>query len=254
MQLHEEQLSDEFDYIDIKPISDVHIGDPNMDDELIQSDVNWVTGADNRFILLNGDIMNTATTHSVSNTYENTMTPHEELKYSRKLFEPAVGKVLAITSGNHERRIYRNDGIDMVEELALTLDSFYAREGLVIKVKFGRRKSNQKNQVYTIYMTHGFSGSRTTGGKANRLDKLRNIVMTDVYVTSHTHQKITFKKDIFIPDLRNKKMIRKKQTFINTGAYLKYGSYGQSKAYDPTDLGTMTLRLYAAEKNIEVIL
>ena len=254
MELHEEKLSDDFDYIDIKPISDVHIGDPQLDDELIQSDVDWVTEADNRFILLNGDIMNTATTHSVSNTYENTMTPHQELKYARKLFEPAKGKVLAMTQGNHERRIYKNDGIDMVEELALTLDSYYNREGLVLKVKFGQRKSNQKNQVYTIYMTHGFTGSRMVGGKANRLEKLRKIVVTDVYIVGHSHQKITFNKSIHYPDLRNNKVTEKKQVFINTGAYLKYGGYGQTKSYDPTDLGTVTLRLYAAEKNIEVIL
>ena len=103
-------------------------------------------------------------------------------------------------------------------------------------------------------MSHGFTGSRTTGGKANRLDKLRNIVVTDVYIVSHSHQKITFNKDIFLPDMRNNKMTRKKQTFINTGAYLDYGGYGEVKGYDPTDLGTVTLRLYAAKKNIEVII
>ena len=253
MELHEEKLSDKFDYIDIKPISDVHIGDPQLDDQLIQEDVDWATEADNRFILLNGDLMNTATTHSVSNTYENTMTPHDELKYARKLFKPAKDKILGMTAGNHENRIYRNDGLDVCEELALTLDCFYAHDGLVLKVKFGKRKSNQKNQVYSIYMSHGFSGARTTGGKANRLDKLRNIVVTDCYITSHTHSKITFKKNIFTPDLRNNKITKKKQIFINTGAYLKYGGYGERKEYHPSDLGTVILRLYAANKNMEVI-
>lgn len=254
MILQEAKLSDEFEYIEIKPISDVHIGDPQLDDQLIQADVDWATQAENRFVLLNGDIMNTATKHSVSDVYSNTMTPHQELKYSRKLFEPLKGKVLAMTNGNHENRIYKNDGIDITEELSLSLDSFYAREGLVIKVKFGRRKSNQKSQVYTIYMSHGFSGSRMVGGKANRLEKLRKIVVTDIYITSHTHQKITFNKSIHYPDLRNNKITEKKQTFINTGSYLKYGGYGQQKAYDPTDLGTVILRLYAAEKKTEVIM
>ena len=253
MQLHEENLSKEFEYIDIKPISDVHIGDPQMDEQLIQEDINWVTKEDNRFLLLNGDIMNTATTHSVSNTYENTMTPHQELKYARKLFEPAKGKILGMTAGNHERRIYRNDGLDVCEELAMSLGCFYSMEGIVLKVRFGKRKLNGKKQTYTIYMSHGSTGSRTTGGKANRLDKLRNIVVTDVYIVSHSHQKITFNKDIFIPDTRNGKVMRKNQTFINTGAYLKYGGYGQVKAYPPTDLGTVTLRLYGNEKRKEVI-
>ena len=253
MELHEEKLSDDFDYIDIKPISDVHIGDPQLDDKLIQSDVDWVTKADNRFILLNGDIMNTATTHSVSNTYENTMTPHQELKYARKLFEPAKGKVLAMTAGNHERRIYKNDGIDMVEELALTLDSYYNREGLVLKVKFGQRKSNQKNQVYTLYMSHGSTGASLPGGKLNRLFKLRHIVTTDIYVISHSHEIMTLRKKIFQPDLRNNKVTEKQQVFINTGAYLTYGGYGEIKGYFPSELGTVVLRLYAGEKRMEII-
>ena len=254
MELHEEKLSDDFDYIDIKPISDVHIGDPQLDDKLIQADVNWVTEKDNRFILLNGDIMNTATTHSVSNTYENTMTPHQELKYSRKLFEPAKGKILGMTAGNHENRIMRNDGLDVCEELALSLDCYYNNEGMVLKVKFGKRKTNQKNQVYTIYMTHGSSGAMLPGGKLNKLYKLRNIVTTDCYIVSHTHEIITLKKNIFIPDLRNNKVTKKEQTFINTGSYIDYSGYAERKNYHPGNLGTVTLRMYAGEKNIEVIL
>ena len=258
MELHECHLDkdrdEKFEYIEIKPVSDWHLDDPNCDKGLIKSDIDFVNEKENRFMTLTGDIMGCTTTHSVSNSYESQMTPHMELKQARKMLSPVKDKVLASIMGNHERRIYRNDGMDVAEELARELGCYYSKEGMVLKVKFGERKSNQKPQVYTLYLSHGFTGSRTTGGKANRLDKLRNIVVTDVYIVSHSHQKISFNKDIFMPDMRNNKITRKKQTFINTGAYLDYGGYGEVKAYDPTDLGTVTLRLYAGEKNIEVII
>jgi len=253
MILHEVELGDHKELY-IKPISDTHIGDQGFDEQLLMKDIEWIAEKPNRYAILNGDILNTATTSSVSDTYHNNMTPHEELKYARKLFKPIADSILGVTLGNHERRVLRSDGIDLMEELAYSLDSFYNPEGILLKIKFGKRKINSKKQVYTIYQTHGSTGSRTTGGKANRLGKLRNIVLSDIYVVSHTHQKITFNKNIFVPDLRNNNIIEKNQTFVNTGAYLNYGGYGETKNYTPNDKGSPTIKLYAGEKKVEVIL
>jgi len=246
-------LPDYLNTIEIKPISDIHLGAPECDMELVKSEIDWLQQKENRFAILNGDIMNIATERSLSNTYNSNLTPHEELKKARKLFEPVKDKILAVNEGNHERRISRDTGIDIAEELATSLDTFYHPGSIITKIRFGSRDSNQKKQVYTIFQTHGFSGARTTGGKANRLEKLRKIAVTDIYIVSHTHQKINFKKKIFQPDLRNNKVTEKLQTFINTGAYLDYGGYGERKAYDPTEKGTYVLRLHAAEKKVEVI-
>ena len=252
MILHEVNLGEKFDEIELIPISDVHIGDAHFDEKLIKKDIDYIKEKKNRFAVLNGDIMNTATTHSVSDTYSNTLTPHGELKYARKLFKPIADKILAVTQGNHERRIMRNDGVDMSEELAFSLGSFYKQEGLILKIKFGDR-GNGKPQVYTAYITHGSSGASLPGGKLNKLYKMRNIVVADLYITGHVHEKETLKKDLFIPDLRNKKVVRKTQTFVSVGAYLDYGGYGQIKTYHPGTKGTVKIKMYAKEKNIETI-
>ena len=253
MILHEVNLSKEFEEIELIPISDTHIGDPYFDEQLLMEDIEYIQEKENRFCLLNGDILNTATTHSVSDTYNNQLTPHGELKYARKLFEPIADSIICATQGNHERRITRNDGVDLMEELAMSLNAFYAPDGLVLKIRFGNR-GNKKPQVYTIYMSHGFTGSRLTGGKANRLEKLQKIVVADIYIQSHTHQKINFTQSLFVPDLRNNKVVEKRQTFINTGAYLEWGGYAQQKAYTPSDRGTMKLKLNEKEKKVEVIM
>jgi len=257
MELNEVHLdknrSDRFEYIEIRPTSDWHFGDSNSDTERIKQEIKWAQAKDNRFLLLLGDIMDCATIHSVSNSYESNLTPHQELKGVRKIAIPAKDKIIASVMGNHERRIYKNDGMDISEELARDLSCLYSRESLVLKLKFGKRYNNEKPQVYTIYMTHGWTGSRMVGGKANRLEKLRKIVITDVYIVGHSHQKIHFPKMIKLPDLRNNKITDKKQDFINTGAYLDYGGYGERKSYDPTDKGTVTIRMYGDRKRTEVL-
>ena len=254
MILHEVDFPKDIDFLEYKAISDTHIGDPNFDDQLLQEDIDWCKEEEYRRILLNGDILNCATVRSVSDTYSNKLTPHQELKYARKAFEPVKDHIDGMVTGNHERRIQRDDGVDLSEELALSLGTFYQPEGLILKVRFGKRTKNHKKQVYTIYQTHGFTGSRMVGGKANRLQKLRNIVVADIYIVSHSHQKITFPMKIHLPDLYNNVVREVTQTFVNTGAYLKYGGYGQVKSYSPTDRGTPTIRLYGKKKKVEVIM
>ena len=253
MDFHEETLSQDFDFIEIKPISDVHIGDPNHDTDLIQKDIDWVAEKENRFAILNGDIMDTATERSVGNSYESTLTPQQQLEYARKLFSPIKGKILALSSGNHERRIFRDSGFDTTKELAWGLNCYYTRDGAILKIRFGQRYTNNKHQVYTIYFTHGFGGGRLPGGKANKCLRLRHTALTDIYIMGHVHEKEVFHKKVFIPDLRNNKAIEKRQNFIISSAYLKYKGYGQRKGYFPSDPGTVIIRLYGEKKKMEVI-
>lgn len=258
MKLHEVHLDkdrdDKFDFIDIKVISDCHIGDSLFLDELLQHDIEWLQEKPNRFGILNGDILNCATIRSVSDSYAETLTPHQELKYARKIFEPVKDKILASDEGNHEYRIYKETGIDVAEELASSLGIYYEKEAVMLKIKFGERKTNKKPQVYNLYMTHGFTGSRTIGGKTNRLDDLSGIILSDIFVIGHSHQQMAFPKLFFIPDNRNNKIIAKEIKKINCGHYLKYGGYGKKRAYHPTPPGTPVIRLYAEQKEKEVII
>lgn len=238
----------EFPYDDVylKPISDTHIGDERFAEDKLQEDVDWIAKEPNRITLLNGDIMNCATIRSVSNTYQSAMTPRQELHYSRKIFKPIADKVIAINEGNHERRISKDVSLDPTEELAFYLNSYYGKEGTFIKLKVGKNKP----QIYTIYATHGFTGSRTVGGKANRLAKLQQNAVVDAFIISHSHQKIMFPKKIFVPDIRTNKVNEMKQMFLNTGAYLKWGGYAESKAYPPSELGSSVLVFSGTDKEI----
>ena len=55
--------------IEVIPIADLHIGDPNADMSLIKSLINGVRENPNRYTVLCGDLMNTAIIGSKSDTY-----------------------------------------------------------------------------------------------------------------------------------------------------------------------------------------
>ncbi len=55
--------------IEIHPMADLHIGDPNSDFKLILSRIEYIKNTPNAYCILNGDLMDTAVSASVGDTY-----------------------------------------------------------------------------------------------------------------------------------------------------------------------------------------
>lgn len=248
MKLKEINLGDH-EAVYIIPISDVHIGDPALNDRKLQGYIDWIAENPNAYVILNGDILNTAIKDSVSDVYHETMNPQDQLRYAKKVFEPIADRILCIVRGNHELRIARATGIDTCEILAAYLGVYYAGDEALLKLRFGKRK-NGKPITYIIYATHGWGGGRTPGAKVNNLSKLANIVIADVYIASHTHFMTVHQDRIFVPDKRNNKVEDMKRTFVSSGAFLERGGYAVQKGYGPAKLGSPRLRLDGRKKDV----
>ena len=61
--------------IEILPLSDLHVGDASFDRECFLRYIRYVEESPNRYILLNGDILNNATKSSVSDIYSDNALP-----------------------------------------------------------------------------------------------------------------------------------------------------------------------------------
>ena len=75
------ELSDSFDTLEIYPLMDLHIGDKKTDTVLFYKFIQHILEQPNRYMTIQGDLMNNATKSSVSNVYEETMNPHEQKKW-----------------------------------------------------------------------------------------------------------------------------------------------------------------------------
>jgi len=253
MQFFRRDLSQEFEHIYLLGISDLHVGAPEYDERYVQQVLDWVKETPNAYIILNGDLANCALKESKSDVYEEIITPDEQRRYLRKLFQPVKERVLGVCEGNHEHRIRKATSIDICLDLAEELGCPYGREGLLLQIRFGRGP-NGKPISYIIYATHGWSAARPAGGRVNMAISLASVVLADVYITGHTHSKFLYERTYLVADEQNKRVRTIKQVFANSGCMLDYGGYAQAKGYPPAVKGMPRIYLDGRRKDVHASL
>ena len=221
--------------IEVIPIADLHIGDPNADMSLIKSLINGVRENPNRYTVLCGDLMNTAIIGSKSDTYGETLRPSEQLERCADLLEPIRDKILAIVPGNHEERISRTAGSAMTRLLAreLGLLNVYSDTTALVFLRFGREYRHCTPLTYTLYIAHGHGGGRRPGGKINALQEMSSIIDADVYIMGHTHQPAILEQASYRVVPQRHVAVRRQQVYINTASSLAYGGFGRRGGYQP---------------------
>lgn len=247
------------EYIEVHTLSDLHLGDRHCDFKKITEKLKEIEAKPNAYVILNGDLINNATTQSISDTYGETLSPMEQLREAVGLFEPIKDRILAITSGNHENRTHRTDGIDLTEIMAreLGVGDRYAPESVTLFLRVGEerrgRKTTGKDTVrqicYVIFTTHGSGGGRKEGGKVNRLADLASIVDADIYIHGHTHFPAVFSEAYFRANVPNSTVASVDKLFVNSNAWLKYGGYGEAQGYKPASMKTPVIYLDGTVKD-----
>ena len=236
-------------------LADHHDGDPHCDQGELQHRIDQAAADPYGLIILNGDLMNTALRHSVSDVYGEIASPMEQIGRMVGMLKPVAHKVIGATTGNHENRAYKESGLDIMRLVCreLQIEDRYAPEGLLIFLRFGQKRKDRhldrrSLQWYTIYATHGSGGGRKEGAKAIRLADMAAIVDADVYVHSHTHLPMIMKQAFFRVDVSNRSAQIVPKLFVNTGAALRYGGYGQAQEFKPASTETPVIHLTSGDK------
>jgi len=242
----------EWEEAHVYTLSDLHLGDVHCNEHEIAEQIKRITEDCSALVVLNGDIMNTAIRTSISDVYTEKLSPMQQIEAAVKMLKPIKDKIIGATCGNHEARIYRTDGVDTMRLVCRELgcEDKYHPDGVLIFIQFGVAKSHKNRadkplykQIYTIYATHGTGGGRKEGAKAIRLADMASIVGADVYIHSHTHLPMVMKNMCYRADTQNKSARPVERLFVNTGASLDYGGYGQVNEYKPTSHQTPVIIL-----------
>lgn len=243
--------------LEVYVLADVHLGDPNVDEKLLESFIKEILSEENRYVIVNGDIINNATRTSVSDVYGETLTPNEQMNRYVELLKPIKDRILVITEGNHEARTYKQDGIRISEQVVkiLGIEEVYSAGAYLLFLRFGKSQGRScRKIIYSIYGKHGSGGGRRIGGKANRLIDLAEIIDADIFIHSHTHTPMVLRKSFFRVDYQNRKATEIDQVFVNNGAFLMYGGYGEDFGYSPSSRSFPKLILDGVERMTEVII
>jgi len=244
------------DHIDVPElrlycISDVHLGSPDCDEDLFLHDLEVIKNDDAARLILNGDLLQYDTKKSRGDVYRQKYPPGQQKRLMRQFLKPVKDRILGMVGGNHDEGRTDEDATP-IQDIAEWLGVPYCEGEALFRIAVGSKRKNGKPAVYTLYCTHGWTGSRFIGGKALNLHRLSEIVLADVYVISHTHQQMAFPDSYYVPDLRNNNVMQVTRYYVNTGSYQRRGQYPIRKGLRPAVLGTPQIALSGAEKKVEV--
>lgn len=223
--------------IQIYVLSDMHIGDANADLPTLKKIIEHIRNTPNMYVILLGDILNTALKTSKSDIYSETLNIMEAQKLALELLLPIKDKILAMTPGNHENRVWKEVGVDLSLWLAekLSVQDRYRNNNIALTIQFGSDVNGNPFRL-NIFGQHGaYGGGRRLGAAMNALEDLDGIVgNADIYIRAHTHQPIQGSRNIFLFDDKGN-IHRRTKYYFNSPSVLNYGGYAAEKGYKPTD-------------------
>ena len=241
----------------IEIFSDLHIGSNKCDIDLIKNRIERVKNEPNTYCIILGDLINNSTKTSVGDVYSEPLSPMAQIMTAIELFRPIKDKILGGTPGNHERRSYKQDGIDLLYFMfsELGIAERYSYSSCLLFLRFGTiSRDKRRKMCYTIYMTHGDGqGGRLIGGKANGLQRRGQIIDADVVVTGHTHSPFTFRGMAYSVDYQNSSVREKEQVFVNASATLDYEEYAELYGMPPASKVSPRIILNGHKKLIVVM-
>lgn len=270
-----QDLGNEPRNITIEIFSDLHIGSTKCDyDEIIRR-VKLVEEDPDKYCVLLGDVVNNTTKTSIGDVYEEPVSPMNQIKKAVDIFRPIKDKILGVTTGNHERRTYKQDGIDLGYFFCreLGIEDCYDYAGVVIFVRFGKkihansyrtrkdgtkplhreRGTNCGAITYSMYITHGDGGcGRTVGGKMNALSRRGDMIDTDIVVMGHTHLPATFRECSWKTDNIHKCITQHEQVFVNASATLDHEEYAEIYGMAPSSKRSPVIGLRGDKYEIAV--
>ncbi len=194
-------LSNKFDSINLCFFSDTHLGSSDADIKGILQNLDYIDKSDDSFAFVMGDIANMAIVGSKSDQYEDILSPQEQLDDYITFLKAAngnktvadkflglqkQGKVIVAHLGNHEERIKRSVGLNVVKIAAESAGlgnayaSFYANTDIVL-----RQPESPDGKFHFRIVSHHGTGIKNIDGLFRLL---KNVSNADMCVIGHTHQ------------------------------------------------------------------
>ena len=220
------------DKFTLYPLYDMHIGSNLCDITKLLETIDIIRKDTDGYFVIGGDALDMSIKESIGDVY-NGMNPAEEGKRYLEIFQNLWNKCLGVIRGNHEMRLFRSTGIDLLE--FITPFELYAGDTAIVNIQWGSELQN----TTSILLTHGSGGASTPGGQMNSAIKMEKVVTNINFILSgHTHQLIQFPDLIYIYNPKLMVIEEHITEHIVCGSYLKWGDYSERKVLKPSIIGS----------------
>jgi len=227
------------------PLGDVHYGAINCDVEKFQAALEFCRKS-NSWILLMGDMIESATRYSIGAGVYEQSSPQQQLEDMCSMLEPYKDLIIGSHLGNHCERIRVATGINVMKVMCKMLGIRYLGYAMNHVLRVG-------SQRYIVFSTHGSSGATLRHTKIKKVLDISAWNKSDLYLYAHVHTLDSKSDEYREYDTRNKVMVSKKRYFVLTGSFLTYdNSYAEMKNYQPERIGCATVSLDGGKFDIHV--
>lgn len=210
----------------------------------------------NAYLVIVGDLINNATKSSVSNCYDDIYRPAEQKKIMAKILEPVKDKILIGTNGNHEDRSTKDVDDDPLYDIFVKLDieDRYRRDLGILKIKFGKSRSNSEQYpTYIFAVTHGSGGGAQTGGAVNKAERFAySLDGVDALITAHYHKPLNTTPCKYRVDSHRNLMKEVPFDVIIATSWTGYPDYAAKQMRPPVSTVLQRITLSHNKKEIEV--
>jgi hypothetical protein len=224
--------------IKIALLYDVHYGNFAHKKEKFLSYLEWIKETPNVYAILGGDLMENALDDGRGMSYDQNKPPITQFDEMAQLLAPIAHKILCSTTGNHENRTYKKTGIDVMKLLCDKLKIPYFSGSIWLSILANTYKWN-------LWVSHGWSSSRTKGGKMNSANRPKNFTgLIHFYVSGHVHDRVCESETSLTDDPINCRLMEMKQWTIVAPSFLGWKeTYAYRAGYPPPASGGVSIEL-----------
>ena len=239
---------EEFDYVDVWNMSDMHLGHIDFDIKEFRRYIAWVLEKPNRFIIGVGDYIECVTSGRNPGTSLTTqqININGQIDLLIKLLTPVKDRIICMTEGNHEQRITKDTQFDVMRHaIAPRLGTHYLGYQGWVRLRFSKSRS------YFIYAHHGKGGSMNPKYLLDIIAlKLGYASQADAIIVGHNHKIYAHKYTT--PVVSGNGLYTHDCWALRIGGFLNYPMYSRDSLYRPADVGSPITRFYSTHKDVEV--
>jgi len=233
-------------YAEILFFGDLHYGYPTCKIDKAKAMLDYALEK-KIYVLLMGDLIEAGLKDSIGDSmYRQKLNPQEQMEGMVEILTPIAeaGLIVGMHEGNHENRITKSTGIDITKIMAKLLGVSYLGYSCWSLLSVNGIR-------YSIYSTHGSSGSKFKHTKLKAIMDIAAWINSDIMAMGHVH---SVASEIIIKqrfDATRNQIVEDKQYVCLTGSYMAWdGSYAQAKNYPITKLGSPKAKLFSDNRGV----
>lgn len=237
-------IEDNREIVPLVGLGDFHIGVKTFNEPLLRETVRIIKDL-NAYWVGMGDWLEAAQKNSIgAGVYEQIMDLTEQRKLATDLVAPISGTCLGLIKGNHEERLMKNSGIDMMMIMAEQLEVPYF--GWEFYGAILRKPYPARSDAFRVYASHTRAGNKTTGLALNWMERdLKTWVDADIYLKAHDHSQGCIPvMDYSLVVNHGLHLVQRTKYLVTTGHFMhRADTYVAASAMRPKVPGTLLLEM-----------